>query len=73
MDNLTEYDFELLECVLISAIFDRQNRIAEIKRGGLEEQNKRDQLAINEKSFSEYTTLLEKIRKMEEEYEKSNL
>lgn len=64
MDKLTEYDFELLECVLISAIFDCQNRIAELKRGDLEEPNKRNQLAINEKSFSEYVTLLEKIKNM---------
>ena len=63
-EYFTAHDLETLECVLMSAIFDCQSSIAVLKCSSPEDNYKRDQLALNEKNLREYTTLLEKIRKI---------
>lgn len=66
-EGFTPEDFENLECVLMSAIYSCQSSIAVLKRSSSEDNYKRDQLALNEKSLQDYTALLKKIRGIAEQ------
>lgn len=67
VQDFTSDERKLLECVLMSAIFECQSRISVLKLSSPEEKYKREQLKIHEKSLAEYKALLEKIKVMEKQ------
>lgn len=63
--NLTYEELLTIECVLVSILFDCNNRIVELESGTLTENYKKEQLEQWQKNQADYSALLEKIRKLQ--------